>query len=337
MSTEILEDFAQWPEAPPKPPAQRSYFREVTWTWRDVAIGLAPLVIARVLPQIVGPGTFQEIARRIWLAAGLLGWAWMFGYPLVVARKRQGAWPRLPRFRRIALEALCGFISVPLLMFTLGLIMFTIILIFRPTTLPSSPFEPVFRSPDRFSRLAMMIVGITVAPLAEEVFFRGLLYSALRQRLPIAVAAVVQAIVFGLAHPFSLPQAAAVAFVGLGLALVYEWRKTLVAPVFMHAFQNSLGFAILTLTVANSPMLGVASEPRDGGCALVEVVPGSAADNAGLRVGDVITEINGRMVSDHEQLSSAIRLMKIGDQVPVEYLRDGKAERVDVILKGPPR
>lgn len=336
MSAEIVEDFSQWPEAAPKPPVRRSYFREVTWTWRDVLIGLAPLALARVLPSLVGSATLQPLVRRTWLAVGLLGWGWMFGYPLVVAQMRLGRRPGLPRLSSLAINALFALLCVPVLLFTMGLIVALIIMYFGRPMIPNSPFEPVFRSTDRFDPLAVMVLGVSVGPLAEEVFFRGMLYNALRQRLPVWIAAPLQAIVFGLAHPFNLANAAAVAFIGLGLALIYEWRKTLVAPFFMHAFQNSLGFAILSFTVANTPILGVLSEKHEGGCAIVEVLPGSGAEAAGLRAGDIITKISDRPVSDPEHLSAAIRNNRIGDQVSVEILRDGKPQRVDVTLQKTP-
>jgi C-terminal processing protease CtpA/Prc len=89
------------------------------------------------------------------------------------------------------------------------------------------------------------------------------------------------------------------------------------------------------------PRLGVniGEEKSDGpveGVKIVGVSPGSAADDAGLRAGDVITGINGDSMSA-ESAGEAIRLImdfmegvEKGDILEVEYLRDGKVGSVEV-------
>jgi len=89
------------------------------------------------------------------------------------------------------------------------------------------------------------------------------------------------------------------------------------------------------------PRLGVniGGENSDGpveGVKIVGVTPGTAADDAGLRAGDVITAINGDSVSA-ESAVEANRLVldfmqgvEEGDILEVEYLRDGKVGSVEV-------
>ena len=89
------------------------------------------------------------------------------------------------------------------------------------------------------------------------------------------------------------------------------------------------------------PRLGVnIGEDRDGGPVegvnIVGVTPGSAADDAGLRTGDIITAINGESLSA-ESASRANRLVldfmdgvEEGDVLELEYLRDGKVGSVEV-------
>jgi C-terminal processing protease CtpA/Prc len=89
------------------------------------------------------------------------------------------------------------------------------------------------------------------------------------------------------------------------------------------------------------PRLGVniGEEKSDGpveGVKIVGVSPGSAADDAGLRAGDVITGINGDSMSA-ESAGEAIRMImdfmegvEKGDILEVEYLRDGKVGSVEV-------
>jgi len=90
---------------------------------------------------------------------------------------------------------------------------------------------------------------IAVAPVVEEFFFRGFFYRALRGRMSIAVAALVDGIVFGIIHfqfdgvdgLLILPP---LAVLGVLFCLVYEKTGTLLAPIGMHAFNNAVAFAV---------------------------------------------------------------------------------------------
>ena len=62
----------------------------------------------------------------------------------------------------------------------------------------------------------------------------------------------------------------------------------------------------------------------DKGALITRVTSGSPADKAGLRAGDVITDINNGDISTAEDLSSAIGSHQIGDQVKIVYCRGSK-------------
>ena len=62
----------------------------------------------------------------------------------------------------------------------------------------------------------------------------------------------------------------------------------------------------------------------EGGALITSVEPGSAAEKAGLKAGDVITSINGERVRDAEQVVDTMREVGDGD-VTIGYLRDKKA------------
>lgn len=79
------------------------------------------------------------------------------------------------------------------------------------------------------------LVGCVIAPFAEELFFRGLLYSWLRQRMPMIASIVVSALFFAGMHGFIAP----VQIVGgLIFAGLYEWRGNIWAPYTVHAAAN---------------------------------------------------------------------------------------------------
>jgi serine protease Do len=59
----------------------------------------------------------------------------------------------------------------------------------------------------------------------------------------------------------------------------------------------------------------------DAGALIVDVQPGSPADEAGLRVGDVIVRFNNRETDSIEDLRQAIHQSQIGQTVPITYWR----------------
>ena len=80
------------------------------------------------------------------------------------------------------------------------------------------------------------------------------------------------------------------------------------------------------------PRLGVYGEAHQGGCLVTDVVPGSAADTAGLQAGDVITAVDGEPVADIPGIARVIRKHQLGDTVSVEFLRGERAHQADVRL-----
>lgn len=94
-------------------------------------------------------------------------------------------------------------------------------------------------------------VVILAAPLGEEAFFRGFLYKSLRNRLTVWPAAIVSALIFGAVHyirPGSLVLIPGLFVVGLGLALVYEKRQSLLASAAAHATFNLVGYVFIVLS-----------------------------------------------------------------------------------------
>jgi len=71
---------------------------------------------------------------------------------------------------------------------------------------------------------------------------------------------------------------------------------------------------------------------RDDGAFVTQVVPGSAADGAGIRSGDVIFEIDGRKVGSAASLASIVQDHEPGDKVEVRFERDGEQQTITVTL-----
>lgn len=70
------------------------------------------------------------------------------------------------------------------------------------------------------------------------------------------------------------------------------------------------------------------------GIYILEVSPQGAADEAGLKKGDVIVKINGQAVNSDAQLAELIARQKPGDKVKITYMRGGSQHETDATLKG---
>jgi S1-C subfamily serine protease len=81
--------------------------------------------------------------------------------------------------------------------------------------------------------------------------------------------------------------------------------------------------------------LGVTSQPfNDGrvGALVIEVVEGSAADEAGLQVGDLITAVDGAVISDPGALRGEILSEAPGTEIVLEIVREGEIATLRAVL-----
>lgn len=70
---------------------------------------------------------------------------------------------------------------------------------------------------------------------------------------------------------------------------------------------------------------------------ITKVDPGSPADLAGLKAGDVVTELAGTPVRDTSQLRSRLGLLWVGDSADLTVTRSGKATTIRAIILDPQR
>ena len=116
------------------------------------------------------------------------------------------------------------------------------------------PVEPIHQL--LFQEQRPVVVGMTVmlagvvGPLAEELFFRGVLYGALRQRNSRIVSMLISGAVFALVHTNHVGFLPILALGSL-LAFVYERTGSLLAPIAIHIVHNSLllGLAMVVRSI----------------------------------------------------------------------------------------
>lgn len=96
--------------------------------------------------------------------------------------------------------------------------------------------------PNSFFSLFILFFGFTLGPVCEEVFFRGFLYNALKTRVSTVGATLTQAAFFGFLHYSNLWNVFTAFLLGIALAIVYEKRKSLLSPIFVHGITNAMFF-----------------------------------------------------------------------------------------------
>jgi membrane protease YdiL (CAAX protease family) len=95
--------------------------------------------------------------------------------------------------------------------------------------------------------VVLVIGAVVLAPIAEEIFFRGYLYSSVRNRYGIQVSLLITATLFAFAH---LDMSFMPRFVfGYVAGLAYEYRRNLTAPIVAHALANGI---LVALTLAGT-------------------------------------------------------------------------------------
>ncbi len=231
---------------------------EVTWGLRQIllatVVAVPALVVALVVPAIVVLGLhqvgvirsltghpFKVILPYYNFATTLAFYGALLAIVVFFASRRSGrAWARLGIHRAplwlvilmppaaLALQILTGLISEFL-----------------------SPLLGGIKNPQDCTisqafggdpYLAVISIAI-IAPIVEEIVFRGFIYGGLRPRLGVTLSVLISAAVFALAHTLSvggsiLLLGPSLFIAGLALALVYERSRSLVPGMVLHACFN---------------------------------------------------------------------------------------------------
>src|SRR6266699_2839610 len=119
--------------------------------------------------------------------------------------------------------------------------------------------------------------------------------------------------------------------IGIGFAIPVNMARSVMEQLikFGSVKRGQLGVSIYSVTPDIAHSLGLSSAM---GALVSQVVDGSPADKAGIRVGDVITTINGQNVKSNSELRNTIGLLRVGDKVDIGLVRDGKPMRVTAVI-----
>lgn len=111
--------------------------------------------------------------------------------------------------------------------------------------------------------------------------------------------------------------------VGIGFAIPINLASQVANQIihFGKIQRGHLGVQIQDLTPTLANAFGITQQH---GAVIAGIVPGSAAEKAGLERGDVVIAVNGQPVESAPKLHNRIALMQVGDMVSLDILRSGE-------------
>ncbi len=117
--------------------------------------------------------------------------------------------------------------------------------------------------------------------------------------------------------------------IGIGFAIPANMARDIMEQLvkFGEVRRGFLGTQFQDLNPELAEAFGL---PVSQGAVLSSIAPGSPAERAGLRAGDVVTHFNGREVSSAADLRNLIGLARVGSKVEVSYLREGRSANTRV-------
>ncbi|MGH9844854.1 MAG: S1C family serine protease [Blastocatellia bacterium] len=135
--------------------------------------------------------------------------------------------------------------------------------------------------------------------------------------------------------------------VGIGFAVPVKTAKRVINDILQYGRvrKPTIGVETIPLSRFGSQLIRALELPVSEGLMVVRVVPGSAAERAGLQNaqevqvgryivpnGDIITKVDGQAIAGQDDLDHVLNSKNVGDRIQVELLRDGRRRIVTVQL-----
>ena len=125
---------------------------------------------------------------------------------------------------------------------------------FEPDTQGAHPIVVAFNGASKFDLFVLFCQLSIVAPLVEEVMFRGVLYRHLREwsvrwgrRLSIVISTFISCLIFAAVHPQGLIAIPVLMSIATVLVFAREWRGSLLPGIVAHGMNNGLVFLYILI------------------------------------------------------------------------------------------
>lgn len=124
-------------------------------------------------------------------------------------------------------------------------------------------------------------------------------------------------------------------YMGIGFAIPMNTAKSVLAQLQKHkkVKRGYLGVTVIPISDEDAKQIGL---EQNQGAFIGEVVAGSPADSGGIRVGDVIVQINNKNITSVKDLFQIMEEVAIGDNLTIAIWRSGEVQKLSVSVKERP-
>lgn len=200
------------------------------WTGQHAVLVMVALFVLLWPAELISDFFGRILLQNIVMAALVV----------IIVRRTGASWADLGLHRQnLGRNIVTGFLGGLVISF---LIMFLLALLVLLTGRVPEEQEVASRLagiPANWRMLWPALVVVIAAPVAEELYFRGMIYPVLRARIGVDAAVLVSALFFSALH-FSLFGLAPIAISGALLAYLYQRTGSLVTPIVAHSTWNAM-------------------------------------------------------------------------------------------------
>jgi membrane protease YdiL (CAAX protease family) len=215
---------------------------------------LMKLVSGLLATVITNPTSHMNATLIVqWMLAAVCFYPLLRGVPMAEFRRRIGWTSGKGVLREIgagvfAYLAFLPVFVVAILVALLMLMLWTFVTAGpEPVQPPDNPIPELIAGTSGFTLFLLFSLVTIWAPLVEETIFRGALFRHLRTRMGMFAAAAISAVCFGVMHGYPFILLLPVTTLGLGFAVMREWRGSLIAPIVAHFLHNATLFTFIVL------------------------------------------------------------------------------------------
>lgn len=208
------------------------------WSGRHAVVVLAALFV------MAWPiGLIEEFFLQVFLQSISMG-----VLVVLVARGTGATLPELGLSNNKIFKNICTGLAGGIVLFIIVLFLSMLIqYLTGKTPEPQEVVKQLAGKPSLRQLIWPAIVIVITAPIAEELYFRGLIYPVLRARLGVDMAILVSALIFSMVH-FSVFGLAPIAIGGAGLAYLFQKSGSLVPAIVAHSTWNALTLLLVYLS-----------------------------------------------------------------------------------------
>ena len=119
--------------------------------------------------------------------------------------------------------------------------------------------------------------------------------------------------------------------IGIGFAIPVNMVKGVMDQLIKYGQvkRGILGVSIYPVSPEIAKEYGLT---ESSGALVTAVAPGSSAEHAGIKTGDIITSINGVTMKRPGEVRNTIGMLRVGDKVDIGLLRDGKPQKITALI-----